>query len=108
MSVIAVEEGIKRVVNNKALYHRLLKAFSGRKLVEQIIDAVNNENFEEAATACHALKGTAANLAMKPLAEVVGQIEEYVKASQNPGDLLNTLQENLEAVEAAVIEILAE
>ena len=108
MDAISIEEGIKRVVNNEALYHRLLKTFSGRKLVDQIIEAVNNGDLEVAATSCHALRGTAANLAMKPLAETVGKIEELIKESKNPLDMLDTLKENLEAVEEAIQKITSE
>ena len=105
--VIAVEEGIKRVVNNKKLYHRLLKTFSGRKMADQIIEAAQKNEFKEAADRCHALKGTAGNLAMRPLAEVTTQIEERLLAGESADDLFPVLMENIDAVEVAIQEILA-
>ena len=106
MDVISVEEGMKRVVNNEKLYHRLLRSFSGKNLVDKIVESVQNENYEEAITACHGLKGIAANLAMHPLAAAAAEIENCLKAKDSPGDLLPKLLENLEAVEQAIEEIL--
>ena len=108
MNAINVEEGLNRVVNNVTIYKRLLKNFSGRKLVSEIIDNVNNNDFSAAATSCHALKGVAANLAMHPLADVTARIEKTLKASQNPSSLLDELQESITQVESAIEEITAE
>jgi HPt (histidine-containing phosphotransfer) domain-containing protein len=106
--VIAVEEGITRVVNNVKLYHRLLTKFSGRQMVEDLVRAAGNGNFEEAANACHALKGMAANLAMHLLADITARVEKQLLAGVFPEDLMAELYENLEAVEKAIEEIVSE
>lgn len=106
-NIIAVEEGIKRVVNNKKLYLRLLKKFSGRKLTEDIFEFSAQGNTEEAVKTCHSLRGAASNLAMNPLAEVILQIEKKLAAGESAEDLFPALRENLEAVEKAIEEILA-
>ena len=108
MGVIIVDEGVKRVANNKKLYQRLLKSFSGRKLVNQIIEGMDNSDNEAAVSACHALRGTAANLAMPDLAAAAGDVEDAVKAG-NPTDvLIAKLLGSMEAVEKAIEEILKE
>ena len=99
---ITMEEGLKRVLNNKKLYHRLLNNFSGRKMVDQAADAINNGDFEEAAKACHALKGLAANLAMHPLTDAASQVEERLKTGEPPEDLMSALRDKLEDVEKAI------
>ena len=103
--VIAVDEGVKRVLNNEQLYFRLLNKFSGREMAEQIITATKDGDFKVAAAKCHALKGTAANLAMHPLADAVAQIEELLVADESPEGLFPGLYEQLEAVEEAIKEI---
>ena len=105
MSAINVEEGIKRVVNNKKLFFRLLNSFKGRELVDQIIDNVQNGDFDTAIKACHSLKGTAANLAMGSLSDISGQIEDLLREEQSPEYLFESLLENISAVEAAIAEI---
>ena len=103
--VINIEEGVRRVVNNKKLYFRLLKNFKGRQMAEKITEAVQIKDYKEAASACHALKGTAANLAMRPLTDIVTKIEECVAAGQDPEGFFPELMENIEAVETAVSEL---
>ena len=106
--VISVEEGMKRVVNNKMLYRRLLGKFSGRQMVEEINEQVSKGDYAAAATTCHALKGLAANLAMHPMAEVTASLEERLKNNEKPEeDLLSDLNNKLEAVEKAVSELLS-
>ena len=106
--VISVEEGLRRVVNNKKLYFKLLKSFNGRGMAEQITQAIQKEEYKEAAAICHALRGTAANLAMHPLADAVKKVEERLKSGECPKDLLPSLEENIKTVEAAIIEITEE
>ena len=107
-NVIAVEEALKRVVNNKKLFHRLLSNFSGRKMVEDIEKALQAGDSEEAARACHALRGLAANLSMQPLADITSRLEECIKSGEASEVLLIELNGNLDAVEEAIEEILSD
>ena len=108
MEVIAVEEGIKRVVNNKKLFLRLLTNFKGRSMVMQIIETAKAGDFDAGEKASHALKGVAANLAMHQLAAAASQAEESMKAGTAINGLEAELLSCLEAVEAAIADILAE
>ena len=105
---ILVEEAIKRVANNKKLFHRLLGNFSGRTMLGEISKAVDNKDFDEAAKKCHALRGLAANLAMHPLAKAAFRLEDHFKAEEVPEGWLNEMNEIIAAVEIAISEILAE
>ncbi|MCL2016719.1 MAG: Hpt domain-containing protein [Defluviitaleaceae bacterium] len=101
---ISLEDGLKRVVNNKKIFQTLLKKFSGRELVDKISAAIASNEPEEAMKACHALKGVAANLAMNPLAETLGKMEEQLK--NGTSTLLPELEERLTAVEQEIEEFL--
>lgn len=106
--VIAAEEGIKRVVNNKALYYKLLGSFSGRKLILKIVESLEQNDFAGAEANCHALRGTAANLAMHALAITAEKVEAELKNGNHPGELIQTLQTDLEEVEAEIERLIAE
>ena len=104
--VIDVQDGMKRVLNNKQLYYKLLERYQGRKQAEEIIKAASAGDFETAASLSHALKGVAGNLSMKPLASVCLQVEEHLKRSEYSDELFDTLMENIEAVENEIAELL--
>ena len=106
--VIKVDEGIKRVMNNKTLYKKLLTSFKGRELVDGIIDAINNNNKEEVVKNVHNLKGVAANLAIAALADVSVQIEASLKSDEALDGFIPILLEKLEKVEAEIKKITSE
>ncbi|MDR1124420.1 MAG: Hpt domain-containing protein [Elusimicrobiota bacterium] len=93
---INVEEGIKRLVNNRALYFKLLNNFQGRDFAQKIIDAANDKNYEAVAQAAHTLKGVAANLSLTALSEISLQIELLAKQSRDIGHLKEECTETVE------------
>jgi len=99
---INVDEGLKRVMNNKKLYTRLLGNFTGRKFVTQIEEATEKGDFGAVLDAVHALKGVAANLAMFRLTAVASQIESLAKNGESPVGLLPELNEALEKTDHAI------
>jgi len=99
---INIEEGLKRVMNNKALYCRLLGNFTGKKFVSQIAEATEAGDFEALMNAVHALKGVAANLAMFRLISIVSRIEALAKNAESPVDLLPELNEAFEKTDHAI------
>ena len=103
--VILVEEGLKRVMNNKNLFTRLLNNFKGRSMVNDIVQAVEKNDPEEISKAVHTLKGVAANLAMHLLAATLEQMELKLKAGENIDDLIPVLQDRLEEVEEAITKM---
>ena len=107
-SVINIEEGLKRVMNNKKLYHRLLGKFSGKKLADEIVLAIEKEDYIEISKGTHALRGVSANLAMPSLTNVAERIEAMAKAEISPAELVNELNNAVESVETAIAAILAD
>lgn len=107
MRAINVEEGLHRVLGKEKLYHKLLQKFSGRKLCEEILATAKTDS-GAALTACHTLRGAAANLGMGPLAQTIKHIEVSLSSNQPVDELLLVLQENIEAVEKEIEEITAD
>ena len=104
--IIDVNDGLSRMLNNKALFVRLLGKFSGRKLAEQISEAVNTNDFKLLSEGAHALKGVAANLSMPQLTRIAAKMENQAKTNELPSnEQLDELMTALAAVEKA-IEIL--
>lgn len=95
MPVIDVQGGIKRLVNNKALYLKLLKSFNGQKMADDIINAVQSGDFQQIAAAAHTLKGVCANLGLIQLAEASAGIESRAKSETQSDDLIGPLNESL-------------
>lgn len=106
--IIDVAEGLGRVLNNKALYQRILQAFDGKKAASQIAEAMAAQDLAAVGTEAHALKGVAANLAMHPLAELASQVETHAKAGTLSAAWVAQLYEMLDAVAAEIALVLAE
>jgi HPt (histidine-containing phosphotransfer) domain-containing protein len=96
MPFINVEDGVKRLMNNRALYLKLLNSFQGRDLAQKIIDAIDSKNYEAIAHAAHTLKGVAANLSLTALSEISLQIESLSKQLNDASHLKEKLNETVE------------
>jgi HPt (histidine-containing phosphotransfer) domain-containing protein len=64
---INFEDGVKRVMNNKAFYLKLLGKFKNDTSLTDLKSAVQASDFEAAKSQTHALKGLAANLSLSEL-----------------------------------------
>lgn len=106
--VISIEEGLKRVRNNKVLYLRLLNNFNGHTLLNDIVQATENNDLDEVANAVHTLKGVSSNLAMNLLADVLEQMEVKLKAGENIESFIPILEENLKEIEESIKSFAAE
>ena len=113
--VIAVEEGMKRVMNKQDLYHRLLRNFKGREMTGEIINAIKEKDWERVKTGSHTLKGVASNLAIHLMADTMNELEAKVTMLEKAGGEISDeitayipiLEECLATVENAIQEILA-
>jgi HPt (histidine-containing phosphotransfer) domain-containing protein len=94
-------------MNNKKLYFRLLRSFSGPKLAADIITAIEAGDHIRVQQAAHTLKGVAANLSLSGLMSISLQIETRAKALEGAEDLLPTLKETVEMTVAAIERLLA-
>ena len=76
------DEGLKRCVNNEALYLRLVKMVLNNDGFQKLEDAINAHDLDAAFQAAHGLKGIAANLSLTPLLTPVSEVTELLRARQ--------------------------
>ena len=92
------QDGVARVVNNRALYAKLLGRFADSlsDSPAKVSEALAAGNTEDARMQAHTLKGTAANLGAEALAEAAMHLEEAIKNGQDTSALLASTQQVLE------------
>lgn len=97
--VLNWQDGVARVVNNRALYARLLGRFdeSQKDAPAKIAQALAAGDADEVRALAHTLKGTAANLGAELLADAAMHLEEAVKSGQDPMEHLAEVQNVLDA-----------
>jgi len=94
------EEGKKRVMNNAKLYAKLLLKFKTDTTFDKFITVVNRQNWEEALSTIHAIRGIAGNLCLVELLNQALDIENQVKGKSVKLDSL----ENIKACYAETIK----
>ncbi|MDR1390231.1 MAG: Hpt domain-containing protein [Treponema sp.] len=99
--LIDQEDGLKRVMNNKGLYTKLLGKFRAETNIEPIFAALDKGAWEDARNLAHTIKGVTANLSIKDLNEKVVDLETQIKARE-------VKPETAEAVKTSFAETLAE
>ena len=106
-----LDDGLKRLQGNKKLYRKLLLDFSAKytDTAGDIRQALDAEDFEQANSLVHNLKGLAGNLAATDLQAAAAEMEKLVKGGLKEGvsehklnkrfaELDNVLQAALESV----------
>lgn len=106
IALLNVDEGITRVVNNRALYGKLLLRLADTMATApQDIAALLAENsLEEAQRLAHSIKGAAANLSANAVAAVAQKVEHAIAEGQSTDVELHELQG---VIEATLVEIKA-
>ena len=62
--LIDIEDGVKRVMNNRKLYVKLLNKFKDGTNLNDLESGLAAGDMEKAQTAAHTIKGLAANLSL--------------------------------------------
>jgi HPt (histidine-containing phosphotransfer) domain-containing protein len=93
------EEGKKRVMNNGKLYAKLLTKFKTDTNLNDLVDFVDAQNWEQAQGAIHTIKGIAANLSLTELFNQSLDVETQIKEK-------TLKQESLEDLKACFAETL--
>jgi HPt (histidine-containing phosphotransfer) domain-containing protein len=78
--LINQEEGLKRMMNNKKLYSRLLNKFKVGTNLEDLRSSIAAQDYEKAQIAAHTLKGVSGNLSLTALYEQSVAIENQIKS----------------------------
>jgi CheY-like chemotaxis protein len=110
LSGFDLADGLKRLQGNKKLYRKLLLSFATdyNKVANEIRQAIDAEDFDQAHSLVHNLKGLAGNLAATELQAAAVNLERLVKGVQKKtppakelnlkfSDLENALNQALES-----------
>lgn len=79
---VDIEDGLKRLNKNEALYKRLLGTFVKTMKTKVISPDFDANNCIEAIEIAHAIKGTAGNLSITPVYEAYSEIVNLLRAGQ--------------------------
>ncbi len=90
---IDLEDGLKRLLGNQALYIKLLGSFGGRAMADELLNAINDKDNDKIVQISHALKGASSNLGMIKLADIASKIEQQTKAGIDTDHLSSVLSE---------------
>ncbi|ULQ58733.1 response regulator [Brucepastera parasyntrophica] len=74
-----LEEGLGRVMGNKALYTKLLSRFKAETNPDELFTEIEQKNFDKAQVLAHTIKGVAANLSLKKLFMLMQKLELELK-----------------------------
>lgn len=99
-----------RCLNQPKLVSTVLRAFSDslRKNAQALADAQRSGNFAAVAQTAHTIKGSALNVAAKPLANVVTELERAARSgdAQRTTDLANAFAQLVQPTLDAAAAIL--
>jgi HPt (histidine-containing phosphotransfer) domain-containing protein len=98
---INMDEGKKRVMNNVKLYIKLLTKFKDGTNLDKLFTALESQNYEQAQSEAHTVKGVAANLALTELFKQSLEVETQIKGQ-------SVKPESLESLKTCFSETLAE
>jgi PAS domain S-box-containing protein len=100
---INVEEGLRRVRGDVALFERLLRDFAGNHAddVVEIKEALDRQDMKQAQALTHTLKGLAGNLSASGLQSAALALEIDIKKAQ-----IDDIDAKLAAVQTALTQVL--
>ena len=78
-----VENAIKRVGGNEALYKKLLSLFLSDNHVDDLCVAIESNDLEESSKIAHATKGVCVNLSLNKLSALASDINVSAKNDQD-------------------------
>lgn len=89
---IDIDDGLKRVVNNKQLFVNLLKKFKNDANLVVLEEALKAGDLEKAKNSSHTLKGLSANLSLIELHKQSLEMETQIKAAIAEGKMAESNQ----------------
>jgi CheY-like chemotaxis protein len=99
-----LQDGLKRLQGNEKLYRKLLLDFGAKytQSATEIRQALDDQDFEQAHSLVHNLKGLAGNLAATHLQTAAVQLEKLVKGGQQKGSSTNKLNQKFSELKTAI------
>lgn len=107
LAYIDIDDALKRVGGNKALYVKLLGRFTDGNHMETLESAISSGNLEEAAHLAHTLKGVSSNLSLMKVAALATDIDQALKSGGDYASLMAELKPAYEATIGKIAEISA-
>lgn len=104
-SVLDYADGLKRFSNVAMLYQKHLKKFPADQTCNQLVEAMNQGDFEEAFRQAHTLKGIAGNLSLAGLYQICIPFVEALRGGADIEKAKELLPELEVAYHRAVDEI---
>ena len=101
-------EGLGRVLGNKGLYTKMLKSFIDKPYLNDLLAAVERQDFQAAVLTAHSVKGIAANLSFPELFTVMQVAESALKEGRIQNFNLSEVKEVMENTIACINEIINE
>lgn len=105
---INFEEGVKRVMNNKPLFVKLLGKFASDASIKEFDAALTEKDFEKAKVIVHTLKGVAANLSLTELNKHTIELEVQLKNGKADSDMItmfkNVYSETKDEVQKVIVQ----
>lgn len=98
---VDVQDGLKRFVNNAALYEKMLKKFPAAAEDLPVLTHFESGNLETALANAHTLKGMTGNLSLSPLYKAYTDIVALLRAD-NPEEAKKLLISIIPAQEELV------
>ena len=86
------DEGMGRVLGNKALYTKLLVKFKEGTNLDGLMSALDAVDYENAQAAAHTIKGIAANLSLKELHLQAQEIEAQIKNKAVSPEIIESIK----------------
>jgi CheY-like chemotaxis protein len=108
LSGFDLEDGLMRLQGNKKLYRKLLLSFASdySAVANEICQALDAEDFDQAHSLVHNLKGLAGNLAATELQAAAVNLEKLVKGVEKKTPSVNELNLKYSELEAALNQAL--
>jgi HPt (histidine-containing phosphotransfer) domain-containing protein len=104
---IDAENGIKRVLGNKAIYKKMLAMFSQAKEFTSFEEALAQKDFAKAADIAHAIKGITGNLDMPALFKESTELMHQLREGQADETTLTNYRLALEQTRNCLDDVIA-
>jgi len=79
------DDGLKRFMNNSALYEKCLKKYTAEAEKCNMLDEIKSGDFENAVKSAHTMKGVASNLSLTPLYDLYSEIVLRIRKNNTDG-----------------------
>lgn len=74
-----VEEGMSRCINNEEFYMKMVRKAADEASFDELIQALEAKDLDQAFELAHGLKGALSNLALTPLSDPVSEMVELLR-----------------------------